>query len=526
MTDLARPRTRPRTRRLTTGIVLLAGGIGLVATAMFALVLVGPDRGEAVIGGQTCGLEPAEGAEPAEPAEPAEGVGRPAGTGAFRTEGARVIDPDGDIFVPIGGNVTAEPYPPAPIDSWWTTDQRYATGKSDDALAWGWNFVRISVSTDGQPEVTLRQHFDGVFRLIDEYTAKGIVVTASLWDFMGENPTWAEVEANPHVLALHDEMVARYATNPYVWLNPLNEPFEFDHEAGGGWAEVGTRFYERARSQGWEGIFVWELPSYGQRIDLAAETPVVSDFLRDKDDVVIGWHNYGIGDDEAQDRWAAQVIERRIPVVITEFGQHWDPEDHSNEHDEGERRGAAWTLDRFDDYGFGAVVWHASGPSYNQYALRMGTGSAFWDDEAALPLSEVGARMLELGRAPASPGPCTDLGSASSGGGDAPMEKGRSLLSFEVRNSLHLDMPTWQDPPVGRVDNPLAGRCAAVRDAFRGPRRCGGTVGLQRHHDERHRVVVRRPSRRHHHDHRHRNDLHLVRRHRVGGGAREIRARS
>ena len=318
----------------------------------------------------------------------------PGGSRRFTTVGHHIVDPNGNKFIPIGANVTSEPYPAPPTWSWWSTNQKYATGKSDEALASGWNMVRVSVSTGG--DSTLQQNFDGVFRLIDEYTAKGIVVTASLWDFMGKDPTWEQVLANPNVLALQDQLVARYKDNPYVWLNPLNESSTWSY--GTSWAKVGTELYNRARSQGWTGVFVWDLPSYGQYIEAAATTSMGTDFLSGKYSTVLSWHNYGAGDDAKQDLWARQTIAKGIPVMIGEFGQHWDPNNHTNPMDAGERRGTNWTLTRAYTYGFGAVAWHGAAATYNQFAFRMGTGSAWYDYPGAPPLSEMGARLLELGR--------------------------------------------------------------------------------------------------------------------------------
>lgn len=320
--------------------------------------------------------------------------------GQFRTVGADIIGPDGRPFRSLGANVVCRPWP---VPEWWT-GRAAANDKVDEALEWGWNTIRLhlSVNTDGTglPRAAI---FDGIMKIIDEYTRRQIVVIPVSFDHQAGDPTYDDLVASG-VVDLQDALIAAHGKNPYLWLNPTDEQTPADSMAN--WASTGTAMHDRARSQGFDGVFVWDLPSYGQGLDLIAGSTLGSDFLRGKSNIAFGWHNFGAADAADQDAWAQQVIDAGIAVHIGGFGCGWDPSRPSVSDgwptmDRDERRGADWVITRFARFGFGAVVWHGTGyvgGEQSPYSLRAGDNLPWYSYPAAPPLSPLGQRLYDLGQ--------------------------------------------------------------------------------------------------------------------------------
>ncbi len=320
--------------------------------------------------------------------------------GQFRTVGPDIIGPDGRRFLSLGANGVCRPFPEP---EWWT-ERTAVDGKVAEALGWGWNTIRLHVYVDPEGTGIPRSHtFDGILRTIDEYTRSGIVVMAVAYDHQGENPSYRTLRRSG-VVDLQDEIVAAHGRNPYLWLNPLDEPTA--REGYDRWYATGRSLHDRAREQGFEGVFVWDLPHYGQGLELIATTDLGADFLERTTNTAFGWHNFGAADHATQDEWARRVRELGLPVHIGGFGQGWDPTRPSVSPswptmDRDERRGTEWVLTRFFEFGFGAVMWHGTGyvgGAESPYSLRRGDNLPWYDFPGAPPLSELGERMYALGQ--------------------------------------------------------------------------------------------------------------------------------
>jgi hypothetical protein len=328
----------------------------------------------------------------------------------FYVVGSDIIAPDGSKFVPVGGNVGVS------MVSWssntyaFTSQGFTATGRAADAVAWGWNTIRVNVICNPGPSVTFAETLAGVQRVIDEYTAQRIVVMPACHDFTGADPSlddgrWALIDR------FWDEILARNGNNPYVWINYLNEPLTTG-ASDPRWALYGKMLYERVRSKGTENLFVWDFPSWGQGANElgAPASDVASRFVERRCNVVLSWHNYGASGTKAEmSEQARNLIAKRVAVLIGEFGYDWAGYRHNSVSYDVERRGGDWVFEQAPTFGFGALWWHATNTRADEiHSLREGGYGAWYSDE--YPLSHGGQRLLQFGRnKPSFPRPVVDL---------------------------------------------------------------------------------------------------------------------
>ena len=108
-------------------------------------------------------------------------------TGHFYIVGRDIVDPDGHRFYPIGANVSVRQgrYENGYTFNWNGT----ATGHAAEAQAWGWNIVRANLICVPPPSPTVGELNAGIDALIDEYTARKIVVMVECHDVTGKNPS-------------------------------------------------------------------------------------------------------------------------------------------------------------------------------------------------------------------------------------------------------------------------------------------------------------------------------------------------
>lgn len=315
------------------------------------------------------------------------------GTGVFLTSGRHIVDPSGYKFIPIGMNGLAAPTGNVPVSGWWSTNLTYMNGRvTTYKNDWKCNFLRINTWYDSLSGWTLQEFIDGVYAVADEYLAQNIVVTYSEQRWTAEDPyvapTYTTLMAEPYFKALFEGWIARYKTNKYAWLYPLNEPWRADNLSG--WAATGTALYNRARELGWTGIFVWGMPDFEKAIDLASTSTIFEDFLSGKTNVVLSWHNYTNGTPAQQSTWAQACNDKGIPVIISECGQSpWSAPDPAMQ------ASLQWTFDNCWIHGFGMVQRGGSGNRGNTATLRALDGAAFY--ETAYALTDQGTKLMYLG---------------------------------------------------------------------------------------------------------------------------------
>lgn len=284
--------------------------------------------------------------------------------GWFRTEGAGIVAPDGRPFVPMGVNILG------PRTFWPFPSEGLARPLQE---AWGFNAVRIvSCLPEGCNEFVWEVN-DDLDALVDEYVERDMVAMIELHNFTGRLPTDEEM---PAVEEWWREVAARYADEPYVWFNLLNEPRTGENPGEAvdpRWLEVHQRLTRVVRSVAPRNLIVYdgtawgqEAPTYGAELvqphqsAILAYGPTLQSEFRE---VVFSVHVYdrwgdpSLTDTQRDARFAAYVDAvqgRGLPLLIGETG--WDVDDPDPYVELGAR--TAFRVAPSRDVGI--FAWHAT----------------------------------------------------------------------------------------------------------------------------------------------------------------------
>lgn len=313
----------------------------------------------------------------------------------FLIVGNEIVDPDGNIFVPRGVNgaikITEFPYV-------FEGGNGGLNGHVDSILAWGWNTVRATLNcygTDGQP--TSQDVIDGIAATVDELTQARIVVILACHDATGSNLE-LESETEVNVRRFWDQIVTRYRNNPYVWFNFYNEPQAvFDDQA---WLDLHRFYYDRYRTQGAENVMVFDLPIYGQAINLLAEDEIFDEM--GGCNVLFGWHAWGALDgrqatDDEYLEYAQAVIDRGLAVTITEAGVPQPLTAGTAGNPEWNESGYYAALKVTKSWPIGLLWWHGTGDNSNELFYPLKTDkTGFWTANNSGALTRAGATFWEF----------------------------------------------------------------------------------------------------------------------------------
>ncbi|MDI9894221.1 cellulase family glycosylhydrolase [Rhodococcus sp. IEGM 1381] len=154
--------------------------------------------------------------------------------GEFRTDGFTILDPDDRAFIPVGSNMSG-------LDYFW--NEKVIGESAAAAENWRWNTVRIGCGMSDWGAISggyLYFQNNDLRRIVDEYTSRGIVVILSQFSkgaqgqvgstdgLLNTAPGSAPDGTGRSIAeAMTDwwvEVAKIFADNPYVWINPINEP--------------------------------------------------------------------------------------------------------------------------------------------------------------------------------------------------------------------------------------------------------------------------------------------------------------
>lgn len=328
---------------------------------------------------------------PPEPAEP------------FYVVGSDIVDPDGNLFVPVGVNAAIS-----------VTDFPFVfeganggiAGRVEDVQAWGWNTVRANLVCNGDELVTQAQVRDGITTTIEEFTAAGIVVIITCHDGTGTNMTINDEVEEP-LREFWDTVVEQYRDNPYVWFNFFNEPWELrdSDESLDDWLTLHEFYVKRYRNQGVENVVVLDLPGFAQAIDLLADDPF-ADGLSSECNVVFGWHAWGdlAGEEATAEGYRVKALAARaknLAIVISEAGVPEPLDAGTAGFPEWNVSGYRAALELAGDEQFGLLWWHGTGDTDEElfYPLTA-DASGFWTAADGSNLSDAGLSFWEFSQRP------------------------------------------------------------------------------------------------------------------------------
>jgi mannan endo-1,4-beta-mannosidase len=191
------------------------------------------------------------GSSPAE--APAEGTGR------FEVRDSTIVGPDGEPFVARGVNLLGP-------QSFWPDETQ---GLSEAVVAWGLNSVRLNTCLPGGCQGADGASWpvnDDLDAIVEEFTGAGLVVIISLHQV--EPGTLADDATFPLVSSWWRQTATRYADNPLVWFNLLNEPGHGD-SVDVRWKTVHERLVEVVREVA-PNLILLDGTQYGQEAGIDA----------------------------------------------------------------------------------------------------------------------------------------------------------------------------------------------------------------------------------------------------------------
>jgi mannan endo-1,4-beta-mannosidase len=142
-----------------------------------------------------------------------------ANNGNFQIIGSKIIDPEGNEFIPRGVNVQGMKYG-------WPGN---VVPQADLIInAWNFNIVRVNCRLydhywNGQ-NVSIGSHYqtiESMQAIVDAFTPHKVVVKFEFHDRTGSYYTGNDLEDLKDAFR---EMSDRWGDNPYVWFNIMNEP--------------------------------------------------------------------------------------------------------------------------------------------------------------------------------------------------------------------------------------------------------------------------------------------------------------
>lgn len=279
---------------------------------------------------------------------------------AFRVEGNRILDPDGNRFS-IKGVVT--PYGTfAGGNPQGLADRNEQRAPQDYARMreLGVNTVKIYVTPYRMLDAQSQERLD---RVVQAARDEGLlVIVTGFWGRPDTTRRW-----------LHD-MATAYRDDPWVWLLPMNEPGCTGPDTSGcrdwdQWQIDWRSYIATIRDAGMEAPIVVNAPGWSWNLSEVASHPL------DDDQLVLGAHRYANDattfdaeqQAEVERMWAG--LARSKPVVLDELG-NYDGDAFANS--------AAWTRGMVDfaarwvnqDEGAGVVAFNwrwSDGNSMTQY---------------------------------------------------------------------------------------------------------------------------------------------------------------
>jgi mannan endo-1,4-beta-mannosidase len=318
----------------------------------------------------------------------------------FHARNGVIYDPSGNLFVPVGANLGTN----LAFD-WRGTAKTHGV----DAVAWGWNCVRLNIlSTDNVGYSWLANNAGGIpaflnylDTIVQEYTSLGIAVHCGAHDdpkTSGLNQTTFENQ----MVTFWAAAAAKWKDNPYVWYNPINEPRYANEE----WVALHRKFCSAIRGAGAKAPIICDAPGAGQ--DLGPLSWVVgglsAKFAYEADmapvlnsqygDIIVACHNYGAKwDTQAKaETWIDATRAAGLTPLFDEFGYTIDGSSTAGSY-QANYDAAQAVFAAHASRGVGISWWH--GTHGDNYSLKL-NGNAFWDGGNSVGLSAAGVQMWNL----------------------------------------------------------------------------------------------------------------------------------
>lgn len=326
-------------------------------------------------------------------------AGKAKSEGRFIAGGGHIYGPNGQLFVPIGANLGT-----TLAFDWKGTAKTHAV----DAVTWGWNCIRLNILATDTISYSYLKTFPGLASflnyldtIIAEYTALHIVVMLEAHD----NPKTSGYDQDAvegKMVAFWQAAAAKWASNPYVWYNLINEPAY----TNGSWVALHHRLAAAIRGAGAWAPIVVDAPGWGQDAGYlspyftdskyAYETDMAPALQQRWGNTVVSNHNYGAKWDTYAKTvaWITSTRASGLAPIFGEFGYAYDGTSTAGSYALNYSAAKA-VVQASKEYGVGALVWHGThGDNYSMTA----DGTAFWhaDPSTNTNTSELGYDVWSL----------------------------------------------------------------------------------------------------------------------------------
>lgn len=321
-------------------------------------------------------------------------------TGQFYIVGKDIIDPDGNVFYPIGSNAAIKLFSYPYV---FEGGNGGANQHIQEIKDWNWNIIRATLTCDnssGTPSMDAL--LDGLKLEVPKLTAEKIVVMLECHDLTGQNPT-LNSDKEKRVRLFWDRAVEAFKDDPYVWFNIFNEPW--DTKADATYSQIHTFYLDRIRATGAENIVLFDAPTWGQGLDELAETNLGTNLVSGKCNVMFEWHAYGSYKGQhgtyAQFEQAIQQVQaRNIALIVGELGIALPAEAGNAGRWERNVTGFEYSTQLGPQYGVGLLWWNATGDTsnYSLYALK-NDRTGYWSGGAGNKLTDPGQTYWNVSQA-------------------------------------------------------------------------------------------------------------------------------
>ncbi len=239
-------------------------------------------------------------------------------TGKFYVVGKQIVDPEGNVFLPMGANVGMRQSPQLErnyIFNYFGT----ANDKSEQVKAWGWNTIRPNINCNPGSNPSFADTMAGLDQLVNEYTPKKIVVMVTCRvDVSHDHPyNDGEIQAS---LPMVKAIAAKYKDYPYVWMNPYNEPIVNQSV----WTPLNQSLYNDVRALAPNMMYVADLAGSGNQIETLVDGNLATTFGTGKCNVLYDWHAYGFingfANDATHKDYITRLAAKNIAMIVGEFG--------------------------------------------------------------------------------------------------------------------------------------------------------------------------------------------------------------
>jgi hypothetical protein len=291
------------------------------------------------------------------------------GTGEFRVQGTRIIDPQGNDFIMKGTGV----------NGWGWVWPRETTQDADlIANVWKFNTIRVSCYIKREPQFQTNLDLN---KIVDEFATKRKVVTIlETHDWTGTYPDDADLEFLKNWWV---DKANRYKDNTYVWFNIMNEPG--NDVLNERWRVAHEEVIKAIRSTGATNIIICDGSTWGQETGRSG-----ANFVSDADSAILSYgqqvleadplrntafsvHMYGNWNLATTDKFTdyiTKVHNKGLSISIGEYGVWVNQEVLYYETVKN-------ALVVANQKGIGRIVWHWDGGDRNDLTTGTSQGGGW-----------------------------------------------------------------------------------------------------------------------------------------------------